>query len=170
MVFLDNHDKNSWEGNVFKNFGDGLKPAMVLMGTIDGLPMLYSGQEAGLDRSLSFFDKDQITWKEHENGAIFKKLFDLKHRNQALWNGDWGGKMIRIKNNQMSHVISFSRTKGKDNVIVIINFSSDSKVIILENDFHKGNFTELFTAKKFQLKGKDKITLPPMGYLVLERN
>ncbi|MBW4359084.1 alpha-amylase family glycosyl hydrolase [Flavobacterium taihuense] len=170
MAFLDNHDKNSWEGNVFKNFGDGLKPAMVLIGTIDGMPMLYSGQESGLDRSLNFFGKDSITWKEHENGAIFKKLFELKHRNQALWNGDWGGKMVRIKNNQMSNVISFSRTKDKDNVIVIINFSDQAKEVILENEYHKGNFTEVFTSKKIELVGKDKLQLAPWGYLVLERN
>lgn len=170
MVFLDNHDKNSWEGNVFKNFGDGLKPAMILIGTIDGMPMLYSGQESGLDRSLNFFDKDPIAWKEHENGTIFKKLLELKHRNQALWNGDWGGKMVRIKNNQMSNVISFSRTKGKDNVIVIINFSNQAKEVILENQYHKGRYTELFTSKKFELIGKDKLQLPPWGYLVLERN
>ncbi|HEU4788313.1 MAG TPA: alpha-amylase family glycosyl hydrolase [Flavobacterium sp.] len=170
MAFLDNHDKNSWEGNVFKNFGDGLKPSMVLIGTIDGMPMLYSGQESGLDRSLNFFDKDPITWKEHENGAIFKKLFELKHRNQALWNGDWGGKMVRIKNNQMSNVISFSRTKGKDNVIVIINFSDQAKEVILENEYHKGKYTELFTSKNYEFSGKDKLQLTPWGYLVLERN
>lgn len=170
MAFLDNHDKNSWEGNVFKNFGDGLKPAMILIGTIDGMPMIYSGQEAGLDRSLNFFDKDPIAWKEHENGAIFKKIFELKHRNQALWNGDWGGKMVRIKNNQMPNVISFSRTKGKDNVIVIINISDQPKEVILENEYHKGKYTELFTSQKFELIGKDKIQLAPWGYLVLERN
>jgi glycosidase len=166
MVFLDNHDKNSWEGNVFQNFGDGLKPAMILIGTIDGMPMLYSGQESGLDRSLNFFEKDPIVWKEHENGTIFKKLFELKHRNKALWNGDWGGKMVRIKNNQMANVIAFSRTKDKDNVIVIINFSDQTKEVIVENEYHKGKYTDLFTSKKIELIGKDKLQLTPWGYLV----
>lgn len=69
----------------------------------------------------------------------------------------------------MANVISFSRTKGKDNVIVIINFSDQSKEVILENEYHKGKFTELFTAKKIEFRGSDKLQLKPWGYLVLER-
>jgi glycosidase len=54
MLFTDNHDKNSWEGNQFSNFGKGLETAMALCGTANGMPLVYSGQEAGLDRSLAF--------------------------------------------------------------------------------------------------------------------
>jgi cyclomaltodextrinase len=58
---------------------------------------LHSGHESELDLSLNFFDKDPITWKEHKDGVIFEKIFELKHRNQALWNDDWCRKMVRIK-------------------------------------------------------------------------
>ena len=114
MNFVDNHDKNAWEGTTYANFGNGLQAAIVLTGTIEGMPMMYSGQEAGLNRALPFFEKDTIQWKQDTVGTIYSKLFHLKHDHQALWNGHWGGEMERIKNNLMSQVISFIREKNGD--------------------------------------------------------
>jgi cyclomaltodextrinase len=107
MNFVDNHDKNAWEGITYSNFGKGLNAAIVLTGTMDGMPMMYSGQEAGLNRALPFFEKDPIQWKEDTVGKIYTKLFHLKHDNRALWNGRSGGEMVRIKNDKMQQVISF---------------------------------------------------------------
>ncbi|MBD0851832.1 alpha-amylase family glycosyl hydrolase [Maribacter arenosus] len=167
MNFTDNHDKNSWEGTQYSNFGEGLHAAMVLMTTIDGMPMVYSGQEAGLDRSLDFFGKDPIEWKDHENAIIFKKLFDLKHKNQALWNGKWGGEMIRIKNDKMGQVIAFSREKEGDMVISITNLSKESVNTTLESKYHTGTYTELFSGKNYQIKQNESVQLKPWEYLVL---
>lgn len=167
MTFTDNHDKNSWEGNQYSNFGDGLPACMVLAGVINGMPLVYSGQEAGLDRSLAFFDKDTISWKPHAFHDIYKKLFSLKHTNQALWNGAWGGEMIRIYNNKPEQVISFSRTKSNDKVIPVINFSNKSVTVKLDSKYELGTYTELFSQKKYELHGSDELSLPPWGYLVL---
>lgn len=169
MAFTDNHDKNSWEGNQYANFGDGLHAAMVLCGTIDGMPLVYSGQEAGLARSLDFFEKDPIEWKAHENADIYKKLFDLKHRNQALWNGKWGGPMVRVKNDKMEYVLSFSREKNGDKVVTVINFSDQAVSVRLEAEYHKGRYAELFSGNGYMLEGEDLLELEPWGYRVLVR-
>ncbi len=169
MAFTDNHDKNSWEGTQYSNFGDGLRAAMVLCGAIDGMPLIYSGQEAGLGRSLNFFEKDSIGWKEHENAEIYKKLFDLKHRNQSLWNGDWGGEMERVKNDKMERVLSFSREKNDDKVLTVINFSDKPVSVRLESEYHKGMYGELFSGEEQVLEGSDVINLDPWGYQVLVR-
>jgi glycosidase len=167
MTFTDNHDKNSWEGNQYSNFGDGLQSAMVLCGTFDGIPMVYTGQEAGLNRSLKFFDKDPVNWAQHPFYTIYKKLFDLKHTNQALWNGHWGGDMVRIMNDQMEHVISFSREKNNQKVITVINFSKEPVSVKLDSKYEAGNYTNLFTNAPYTLNGKDEIKLSAWGYLVL---
>lgn len=60
MNFVDNHDKNSWDQTMFERFGDYLKTCIVLTVTAEGMPLIYSGQEAGLDKVLAFFDKDLI--------------------------------------------------------------------------------------------------------------
>ncbi|MEO8769616.1 MAG: alpha-amylase family glycosyl hydrolase [Ferruginibacter sp.] len=169
MTFTDNHDKNSWEGNQYSNFGDGLQACMVLAGIVNGMPLVYSGQEAGLDRSLAFFDKDTITWKQHPFFEIYKTLFALKHRNQALWNGSWGGEMIRIFNDKPDQVISFSRYKNGDKIIAVINFSAKPVAVKLNSKYQVGKYTELFTKTGYELKGDDELSLQPWGYLVLAK-
>ncbi len=168
MTFTDNHDKNSWEGNPFSNFGNGLEACIVLTGTVNGMPLIYSGQEAGLNRSLKFFDKDTIAWKPHRFETIFKKLFELKHNNQALWNGSAGGEMIRIFNNKQDHVISFSRQKNNDKMIAVFNFDSNPVKVKLNSKHHTGTYSELFSGTKYELKGDDELSLSPWGYIVLQ--
>jgi cyclomaltodextrinase / maltogenic alpha-amylase / neopullulanase len=167
MTFTDNHDKNSWEGNQYSNFGPGLQACMVLASVVNGMPLVYSGQEAGLDKSLKFFDKDQIEWKDNPNAEIYKKLFALKHSNQALWNGEWGGEMVRIYNDKMDEVISFVREKNGDRVLPVINFSDKPITVKLETKYYTGNYSELFSNREFTLKGEDVVTIEPWGYLVL---
>lgn len=167
MAFTDNHDKNSWEGNQYLNFGKALPATMVLMGTFSGMPLVYSGQEAGLNRSLKFFDKDPIYWKKHPFYTMYKKMFDLKHTNEALWNGAWGGEMVRLTNDKMDQVISFVREKNNDKVIAIINLSNKPASFILHSKYDAGSYTELFTNKKTELKAENKMLLPAWGYTVL---
>nr|WP_294775361.1 alpha-amylase family glycosyl hydrolase [uncultured Flavobacterium sp.] len=169
MLFTDNHDMNSWNQNMEYNFGDGLEASMVLTGTINGMPLVYGGQEAGLNRSLKFFDKDLIDWSKMSYEGLFKKLFDLKHRNPALWNGKEGGVMVRLYNDKMEQVISFSRTKDKNRVIPIINYSDKPVTVKLNSSYLKGIYTEVFSGQKITLKGDDVFTLKPWEYMVLEK-
>lgn len=171
MTFTDNHDKNSWEGNQYSNFGEGLEASMVLCGTVNGVPLIYSGQEAGLNRSLKFFDKDVIEWKEHPFTAIYTKLFELKHKNKALWNGNHGGEMIRIVNDKQDQVISFSRTKGKDKVIVIVNYSDKPVDVRLDTKYQKGSYADVFKTRTVMVIGEDSlpVIMKPWEYMVLEK-
>ncbi len=167
MNFTDNHDKNSWEDDQYANFGDALKASMVLCATMDGMPLVYSGQEAGLARSLDFFNKDPIDWMQHENEEIYTKLFQLKHRNKALWNGEWGGEMERIKNDKMEQVISFAREKDGDKVVTIANLSKQNINVVLESVYHKGRYRDLFSGADYTLTGRDSLSMKPWAYIVL---
>lgn len=166
MTFTDNHDFNSWQGSQFEHFGDGIKAAIVLSVCLNGMPMVYSGQEAGLNKSLKFFDKDEIEWREHPFTQLFTKLFDLKHNNQALWNGKWGGEMIRIYNDKMENVISLYREKNGDKVLPIINFSDAKVKVKLDTNLIKGKYLELFTNEEIMLKGTETFDLGPWEFLV----
>lgn len=167
MTFTDNHDKNSWEGNPYLNFGEGLKTAIVMTGVVNGMMLCYSGQEAGLNRSLKFFEKDPIDWKYNENEVLFNKLFHLKHKNQALWNGKYGGEMIRVVNDQQDKIISFHREKNTDAVLPILNFSKETVKVNLDTKYFQGKYKELFTGKLFNLKEKTSLEMAPWSYLVL---
>ena len=167
MNFTDNHDKNSWEGNQYSNFGESLEAMMVVNATFDGMPLVYNGQEAGLNRSLQFFEKDPIDWKKHRNEEIYTTLFNLKHKNQALWNGKWGGEMVRIKNDKMNNVLSFVREKNGDKVITVINLSKENVDVNFDTSFDEGKYSNLFTGKKQLVSKKINLKMKPWEYLVL---
>lgn len=170
MNFIDNHDKNSWEGNQYINFGEALKAATVFTVMMDGMPLVYNGQEAGLDRSLKFFEPDPIEWKKHENEALYTTLFELKHKNQALWNGSRGGEMVRIMNDRMDQVISFVREKNGDKVLAFFNLSKEKVHVNFDTSFDSGMYTNLFTDKQQEVSQKLALTMDPWGFLVLHSN
>ena len=170
MNFIDNHDKNSWEGNQYSNFGPALKAATVFTAMMDGMPMVYNGQEAGLDRSLLFFEKDPIVWKKHENEALYTTLFALKHKNQALWNGNRGGEMVRIMNDKMDQIISFVREKNGDKVITLINLSREKVQVSFDTSYDAGTYINLFSGKPQQISKKMRLTMEAWEYLVLHQS
>ena len=170
MNFIDNHDKNSWEGNQYSNFGPALKAATVFTVMMDGMPLVYNGQEAGLDRSLLFFERDPIGWKRHESEDLYTTLFALKHKNQALWNGSRGGEMVRIMNDKMDQVISFVREKNGDKVLTFINLSKESIEVTFDTSYDTGTYTNLFTGKPEQVPQKMRLTMQPWGYVVLHNS
>lgn len=167
LNFIDNHDKNSWEGNPYSNFGDALNAATVFTVMMDGMPLVYNGQEAGQNRSLEFFEKDPVQWKPHENEALYTTLFMLKHKNQALWNGGHGGEMVRIMNDRMEQVISFVREKNGDKVMTFINFSKEPLIVQFDTSFDMGRYTNLFTGEYQGVSDTLILTMDPWEYIVL---
>lgn len=166
MNFVDNHDKNSWEDTMFARFGKHLDMSIVLTVMAEGMPLVYSGQEAGLDRSLAFFDKDLIEWKPHPVGDLYKTLFALKRENEALWNGNWGGKMIPVPNSNPKAILSFARQKNQDKVFAVFNFSDTEQSATFNETIQLGQYVEYFTQQPFTVKTDSKISVPARGYKI----
>ncbi len=123
LTFTSNHDENSWAGTEFEREGAAANACAVLCFTLPGSqPLIYTGQEIGLDRRLAFFEKDPITdWTDNAQTAFYKKLIALKHAHRALDAGERGGKMAWLEN-MPEGVVAYSRTLDKDQVITVANF------------------------------------------------
>lgn len=119
MYFTSNHDENSWNGTDIEMYGENFQNFAVLSATIDGMPLIYSGQESVLDKQLLFFEKDEIEWKTYELVPFYTALLDLKTRNEALWNGSHGANPKRIASPEGSY--AYHRTKGDNAVFVGLN-------------------------------------------------
>jgi glycosidase len=170
MNFITNHDENSWNGTAREKFGDGEGAFAVLTYTLPGMPLIYSGQEAGLDHRLAFFVKDSIDWNDNDFSSFYKKLDELKHTNEALWNAPYGGIFEMVKNNQPKKVLSFIREKGSSKVVVIANLSNETVTVNLKGDKADGDYTDVFSGAKFTLFSTNpNLTLHPWGYLVAEK-
>ncbi len=166
MNFVDNHDKNSWDGTPFTQFKDALDVSMVTTVLAEGMPLIYSGQEAGLDKQLAFFEKDLIEWKEHRYFGLYQSLLQLKKQNQALWNGNWGGSMIPVENNNSQQVFSFYREKNGNKVLTVLNFSDKAAKVKFTDSFHYGQYTDWFSQASLKFGKATELTLPAWGYQV----
>jgi glycosidase len=167
MYFTSNHDENSWNGTVTERMGVAGKPMAILTYTIPGMGLIYSGQEAGLDKRLRFFEKDTISWDENAYADIYTKLNNLKTENKALWNGEAGGSMTRLGDGSNYNVFSFYREKDGDKIITIINMSDKLQTFNIENKAVSGKFKDVFTGVDVDIIEDFEVELKPWGYLVL---
>lgn len=166
LVGVSNHDKNAWDGTEFELFGKGLQNAMVLSVVGEGMPMIYNGQEAGNTKRLKFFEKDEIIWKTHPNGELYKKLFALKKSNSTLLNWGHNATMNLVPNSKPDKVFSFARQNEKDKIFVVLNFSNLPQTVTFKETLYHGNYTEYFTGKKVTMDEKTKLVLQQWSYNV----
>jgi len=169
MYFITNHDENSWAGTEFDRLGDGVEAFAVFTATIPGTILIYSGQEAGFDRMLEFFEKDQIDWGEYKYHDFYQTLLGLKSKNKALWNGDFGGEMLRVMTGHDDRVFAFVREKGEDRVFVVLNLSDQPLEADFRGDLWHGTYTELFTGESCTFDEGFTMEMEPWAYRVYVR-
>lgn len=166
MNFITNHDENSWNGTVKERMGDAGNALAVLTFTMPGMPLIYSGQEAGMDKRLAFFEKDEIDWSNMELASFYKKLIALKKNNKALQAGVKGGKLIRIKSDKDEAVFAFYREVEGNKVLVILNLSKDAVSANLDMGKNAGSYTSFSDASKHDLAAQLNVDLKAWEYKV----
>jgi len=169
LRFLTNHDENSWAGTIDSLMGESQRVFGTLIFTAQGMPLIYSGQEACLDKKLRFFVRDTIEWDTCDMTGFYSSLIRIKKENPALWNGDFGGKMIRIKTSKDKKIFAFYREKDENRVVVLLNLSKKPVTFKPVLQGIEGEYTEYFTDKKVELPKSIKLTLNPWGYQVFIR-
>lgn len=169
MTITTNHDENSWAGTVFERYGEGHRAFAAFIFTAYGFPMIYSGQEVGLDKRLLFFEKDTIHWDDPKQLAPFyQKLVQLKKDNEALWSGGFGGTPQRINDDEW--VYAFTRKKNNNQVIGLINMSDSTQTFRLTDASVAGQYVDVFSQQSFNLAMDQPLALAPWQYLIFEHN
>jgi len=124
MRFSDNHD----EKRAMARFGErGALAASALVFTMDGVPMIYNGMEAG-DTTESgapaLFEKLPVFWQIEERRPEFLKFYTqmiaLRRANPALQQGEteWAS------NGDPNRILTFYRRGAGAEFLVAINCSS----------------------------------------------
>lgn len=155
MMFTSNHDENSWKGTVYERLGDGVETFAVLSYTLPGMPLIYSGQEACMDKQLEFFEKDPIEWKECNMTELYEKLNELKKDNKALWNGEFGGEYKRIETTNNDNIFAFLREGKRNKIFVLANLSNQPLEFNLQSEKHFGKYREFFSQEKVKFNQKN---------------
>jgi cyclomaltodextrinase / maltogenic alpha-amylase / neopullulanase len=169
MNFTSNHDENSWNGSEFERLGDGTQAFAVLCQVAPGMPLIYTGQEAGMNKRLRFFEKDTVNWQSYKMRAVYTTLNKLKKDNQALWNGLNGGEIKSIDCGN-ENVYALTREKNGRKIFAIFNFSKAPQKIKISSEAIAGKYKDVFNKGPLtNIKNNFETELQPWGYKVFSK-
>jgi glycosidase len=169
MRFTSNHDENSWNGTEYERLGAGAGVFAVLTFTFPGIPLIYTGQEAAINKRLRFFDKDTVHWGKYPLQSFYAILCNLKKTNKAMQNGNSGMTFSKIRNDQEKTVYSFMREKDGNKVLVILNLSPAPCTVKFPDGIPADNWTPVFSREKFK-GGQDlSVSLKPWDYKIYQK-
>ena len=127
------------------------------------IPLIYSGQEEPVLRSIKFFDKDTIQFGKYARGDFYTKLLTLHNSNAAL---SANASFTRLPTKVDNKVYAYVREMNGRKVVVITNLSNTVQSFTIDNPLISGNATEIFSGKKEQIAAGQSFGLNPWGYLV----
>jgi glycosidase len=159
MNFVTNHDENSWNGTEFERLGEAVETYAMLTFTFPGMPLIYSGQEIGLDKRLKFFEKDQMDWVNNKWEKFYTDMIEMKKDHSVFWNGTSGGSFKIIPIADTLNVIAFERSNDDETLVVLANLGADKTEVSLDKSFQERQFFDIFSedevifSKSVKLKG-----------------
>jgi glycosidase len=173
MRFTTNHDKNAWDSPAVLKFGaDGLRLATVLVNTLPGVPMIYTGEEVANDRKLSLFEKVGVDWsRPRDMGNLWQFLIGFRRAHLALSRGDF----LRVPSSPDSVIFSFFRAAGNDKVLMVLNFSTEQRAaslrVPMDKIFPRQGYVkmkEFSTGKTIALQPgqPQEMTIEPRGFRI----
>jgi len=169
MLFTSNHDENSWAGTERERLGAADKTFAALTYMLEGMPLIYNGQEAGFDRRLAFFEKDSIDWCDRGGYTEFyTRMNALRHSHPALWSGYRGGRM-KVLGSTAKEIFAVRRSLKGDTVTGLFNLS-DKEVESAIVKIDEGTYKDYFTGEEIVLSAKKTFKFAPWQYIILVKN
>ena len=148
--------------------GDAAKAFAVLCSTLNGIPLVYSGQEIPNHKALTFFEKDLIEWNANTELHDFYKTLLTAHKNNPALHAGQNSLTRRIKTSAEDKIFSFLRKNGDDEVLVFLNLSADSFEFSL-NENVEGKFREIFSGVEKDFSADQNLELDGWQWLVFDR-
>lgn len=175
--YMDNHDtaSDSYNNRYELVFGeDGMEAGFVFMYTLDGVPLLYNGNEACDDARHSLwsnrdFGKLYINWenaltkKGLRRREFLKTLAKIRKERPSLWDGS----LTWVNTTCPEKVWAFVREKDGEKTAVIINASNDA--VFAETELN-ATVKKMIISKGADIKDGEKLSagLASRGFAVFE--
>lgn len=165
LYFTSNHDENSWNKADFETMPGAIHaPFAVLTQTLKrSVPLVYSGQEEPVLRSIPFFEKDSIRFAKLERAGMYQKLQTLRKSNPAL---SANAAFAKLTTGMEDKIYAYAREAGKNKVVVLLNFTNAEQTFSVKDGLLSGEATELFSGKKEKMEPGKSFSLPAWGYQV----
>ncbi len=165
MNFVDNHDENSWNGTIKSRLGEAEAAMTALSYLMPGMPLVYSGNEYGLEHSLKFFEKDSIPKTKGKQWELRSKLGKIKNEIDALNGGKNKADYKRLSASN-ENVLAFERTKNGKKVIYLANLSAKPVSVTMPIT---GQYKDVMNEKMMDLKATQVLSMVPWQYFILTK-
>lgn len=167
MVYLTNHDLNAYHGTEFARYGNNVLPLTVLYFTVYDMPLIYNGQEIGMNKAMSLTEPDPVQWDPANSlyFKLFQQLIRLKHTQPALESGADRGMLKRYPTNR-EEVFVYSRIKEGNEVLVMLNLAPVPVKFRFTNFIPGGKFRNYLQSGERVFQEDEGVVLPANGYAV----
>jgi len=166
MNFITNHDENSWAGPIKERMGDASETMLALSYCMPGMPLIYSGQEYDLDRSLKFFEKDSIPKQKGKIWPVLENLGRLKNTIPAMAGGKAAATYERIATSNDDNMLCFRRKKGASELYFVANLSNQPVEFTTEIS---GPFLNQISGKTETWSAAQNYEFAPWEYQILTK-
>lgn len=166
--FIDNHDfaNDDYENRVEKKWGtQRVDAALVSLFTLDGVPLLYNGQEVADTARHSIYARLPVDWANGETAvgrarfALCQKLSAMRRAEAALTQGE----VVWLDNDAPAAVLSYLRTAGNEKILAVVNLTGQPVNVSLKG--LAGTFKPLL-AEGAGSDAQDRFALEGHGYFV----
>lgn len=164
LRYTTNHDVTSSDGSTVTIYHgkQGALAAFVLASYVNGVPLIYNGQEVGCPKPISIFDDDAIDWSVNADmTAEYKRIIAFRAAHEAV-------KCGQLTAYNDDNIIAFEKKAGNDNVLVLVNAKNSPVSYSVPTGLQNTAWTNGFTNSSVTLS--NKINFEPYGYMILKRN
>ena len=117
LRFTTNHDESAWNATPMTLFNGkaGATAASVITTYMDGLPLIYTGQEVGTSATVPFFYNSTINWNANQDMLIdYQEMLGFYSTSEAA---RYGTKTVYAN----SDIVSFKKSYNSEEILIIAN-------------------------------------------------
>jgi len=169
LNFTSNHDENSWNGTTKERMGDADQGFARLVNFFPVVPLIYSGQEAPLEKRLEFFEKDAIDWGSFAYVPLYKELTKVRKENSALWTGESSGTLEWVESDHEA-VLSFWRKNDEQEILFIFNLSAEFVTTKVDIGDAVGAFSNIMKRENRSIHNAQNWRLKPWDFVAYRKS
>jgi glycosidase len=163
LRFTTNHDESAWDATpmVLFNGKKGAIAASIPTIFMNGVPLIYSGQEVGRQNNVSFFSNTPIDWTTNPEMLLeYKNIMNFYKTSDASKKGI-------LEDYSTNDVFCFKKTFGNEQILIIDNSRNNSDTYSIPTSLHNTNWTNALTNSTLTLG--TSINMNAYDYLILKK-
>jgi len=164
LRFTTNHDESMWDATPPELFGgiEGSKAAFVLATTMPGVPLIYNGQELGVQDTVSFFARTPYDWTQDGDSTLVSFYTDYLRLYQSSPALRRGTLMLLTPNAE--DALLYARTFDDETMLVAVNVRNEATDLVPPEAYRSRDWTDAFSDTTV---AADTLRLDPYGYRLL---